>query len=238
MTPRDIKRIDDFYTSALAKFGPSDARSVHWVDTIGQYARFRVLAGIIEKSADLPKNDGSDMIENAEIPAEKLVPRVLDVGCGTGEMYKFFLTEKIPVHYLGIDIVPELVATAQKRFPDGHFVVQDIFDFNNDRPTDPDVPDKKSLTVMPAFDYVLASGALSFKVADNLNYYQSMIRKMFALAKRGLAFNMLNAAGHVDDETYAAYDPKQIAEFCQTLGGHVEIILDYLPQDFTVYMRK
>ena len=145
------------------------------------------MAGIIERTGNCP------------------IPTILDVGCGTGEMYKFFLNEKITVDYTGIDVVPGLVTAAKKRFPDGRFELRDIFDLDNAG---------KPSEIPGIFDYVFASGALSFKVADNLNYYRAMIEKMYALAKHGLAFNMLNAASHVDDETYAAYDPKQIADFC------------------------
>src|SRR5690606_10729201 len=81
---------------------------------------------------------------------------VLDVGCGMGELYKYLLQQQIPVQYTGIDIVPEFIQAAQKHFIDVDFYTQDVFE------------------VESKYDYVLASGALSFKVKDNLNYYQDM----------------------------------------------------------------
>src|SRR5690606_26147041 len=140
--------------------------------------------------------------------------------CGMGELYKYLLQQEIPVEYTGIDIVPEFIASAKKRFPQTVFKVKDIFDLKQ------------------THDYVLASGALSFKVADNANYYQDMIRHMYALANKAVAFNMLDKHVHVDDDTYAAYSPIEIADFCSTIAERVEVVVDYLPQDFTIYMYK
>lgn len=145
---------------------------------------------------------------------------VLDVGCGVGGLYRMLLEKKIPANYTGIDVVPDYIDLARIKFPQGHFECKDIFD-----------TDETS-------DYVLSSGALTFKVADNDAYYMEMIRKMWSIAKKGLAFNMLDRAMHVNDNTYASYDPKEITDFCGILGGRVETIMGYLPQDFTIYIYK
>lgn len=198
MKNRDYNRILDFYQKAYQMYGDRDARSVRWSKVGDQLIRFRALIGV----ADL--SDSS----------------VLDVGCGMGELYKYLLQQEIPVEYTGIDIVPEFIASAKKRFPQTVFKVKDIFDLKQ------------------THDYVLASGALSFKVADNANYYQDMIRHMYALANKAVAFNMLDKHVHVDDDTYAAYSPIEIADFCSTIAERVEVVVDYLPQDFTIYMYK
>ncbi len=88
------------------------------------------------------------------------------------------------------------------------------------------------------WDYVLASGALSFKVKNNKDYYYSIIKKMYACAKKGVAFNMLNKSVHKDDATYAAYDPQEVVNFCKIFCNNVHVITDYLPHDFTAYLYK
>jgi trans-aconitate methyltransferase len=145
---------------------------------------------------------------------------ILDVGCGLGDLYTFLQKNNITVDYTGIDIVPDFIVRARELHPGVRFEARDIF------------------TMKESFDYVLASGALSFKVKDHKKYYFSMIEKMFSLATKGLAFNMLNHDMHVDDDTYASYKPEQVADFCKTLTPNVQIILGYLPQDFTIYMLK
>lgn len=218
LSRRDQKRIEKYYGDSLATYGPESAASVHWTDQLGQYTRFRVLVGIGNLNGQ----------------------SILDVGCGTGEMYKFLHEEKIWPKYHGIDVVPELVEASRERFPEGDFAVADIFDLNP--PGRARNGAQNSKTRNPggySFDFVFASGTLTFKVADNLRYYEMMIEKMWSLARKGLAFNMLRRDVHIDSDIYAAYDPKEIAGFCQNLpGGSVEIVIDYLPQDFTVYVRR
>ncbi len=145
---------------------------------------------------------------------------VLDVGCGLGDLYKFLSQEGIQVDYTGIDIVPEFIDAAKESFPEVRFENKDIFEIDE------------------SFDYCFASGALSFKVHDNDNHYKNMIKKMYELANNAVAFNMLDEATHVDNETYAAYSPKEIVDFCSTFANRVEVVTDYLPQDFTVYLYK
>lgn len=145
---------------------------------------------------------------------------VLDVGSGLGDLYTFLLSLHIHTKYTGIDIVPDFIARAKEQSPSLNFECKDIF------------------AVDTQYDYVLASGAMSFKVKDNQAYYFSMIKKMYSLAKKGLAFNMLNYESHINDETYASYKPEEVAEFCKTFCPNVQIIIGYLPQDFTLYLYK
>jgi trans-aconitate methyltransferase len=198
MDKKDNERLQKFYKEALAIFGDHDARSVHWSSEEGQHTRFLVLSQV----ANLSHRS------------------VLDVGCGLGDFYKFFIDQKIDVDYTGIDIIADFIARAKERFPDGHFECKDI------------------TAVTETYDVVLASGALSFKVTGSLAYHFSVIKKMYDAAKIAVAFNMLNRATHVDDDVYAAYNPTEVVDFCKTFCPRVEIITDYLPQDFTIYLYK
>lgn len=197
MNDDDQKRLRDFYEDALKTYG-TDPRSVHWASEESQKVRFEVL----NKVADLSGK------------------RILDVGCGLGDLYKFFITKEILVNYTGIDIVPAFIDRARERFPGATFRVADIFSVNEQ------------------YDYVLASGALNFAVADSKEYYFAIIKKMFECSQRGLAFNMLNRAEHANDETYVSYDIDEVVAYCKTLTDNVVVVADYLPWDFTVYMYK
>jgi cyclopropane fatty-acyl-phospholipid synthase-like methyltransferase len=198
MLSSDNNRLQKFYKDALSEYGDRDARSVHWSSQQGQLTRFLVLSQI------------------ANLNNQK----VLDVGCGLGDLYQFFLREKIDVNYTGIDIVPNFILRAQERFPSARFDVQNIEDLNE------------------TFDFILASGALSFKVSDYKNFYFSIIKKMYDHARKGVAFNMLNFETHVDDDTYAAYHIEEVQDFCKTFCNDVQVVVDYLPQDFTIYLYK
>lgn len=198
MNDEDTLRLRQFYIEAFKQYGRDDARSVQWTSGREQIQRFKVLFGV-------------DDIAGSSL---------LDVGCGLGAMYKMLLQDEIEVDYTGIDVVPEYIEVARKRYPDARFEAWDIFE------------------VEESFDYVLASGALSFKVENNLEYYQGFIKKMYEVADKAVAFNMLDRRTHVDNEIYASYDIRQIADFCSTICDRVEVVTDYLPRDFTIYLMK
>ncbi len=198
LSDKDYGRIQSFYQESFQKFGDRDARSVRWGNLTDQQKRFAVLSQVTALSGK----------------------SVLDVGCGLGDLYKYFLQQGIEVEYTGIDIVREFVEAAQSRFPQANFMHQDIFDIDQ------------------RFDIVMCSGGLSFKVKDNLSYYQGMIKTMYGLAKQAVSFNMLDNRIHSDDDIYAAYSPIDIADFCHTIAPRVQVVTDYLPQDFTMYMYK
>ncbi len=145
---------------------------------------------------------------------------ILDVGCGLGDYYKFLISKNINVDYTGIDIVPKFIEKAHKFFPSLKFQVKDVSDLDKN------------------YDYILASGAFSFRVEDSKNYYFSLIRKMFEHARYGIAFNMLNSTIHNTDETYFAYNIDEVLVYCKTMTDNVQVVSNYLPQDFTVYMYK
>lgn len=146
--------------------------------------------------------------------------RILDVGSGLGDLYHFLKNQDFRIDYTGIDIVPEMVEEARSKYPGVVFEVRDVFDMNE------------------TFGYVLASGALSFRVENNDAHYQAMIRKMYDLAEVAVAFNMLDKRTHPNTEIYAAYDPQEVADFCSSFAQRVEIATDYLPRDFTIYLYK
>lgn len=148
------------------------------------------------------------------------ISSVLDVGCGFGDLYEYLTRHGNIVDYTGIDIMTEFLDEARLRYPTLSFSEKTIFEIDTQ------------------YDYVIASGALSFKIADYKNFYFTMIEKMYALCNRGVAFNMLRQGVHIDDTEFATYDPDQVVSFCQNFCANVEIHTNYLEHDFTVFLRK
>ena len=135
MPPEDKQRLLDYYENSLKEYG-DNPKSVHWMDQKNQEIRFEIL----NKIADLNNK------------------KILDVGCGLGDLYQFFISKNIGITYTGIDIVPEFIEKAQKSFPDIKFILKDVIEINE------------------KYDYILASGVLSFKFKDSKNYYFHLIK--------------------------------------------------------------
>jgi trans-aconitate methyltransferase len=144
---------------------------------------------------------------------------ILDVGCGFGDLYGYLSEHRIAARYLGIDINPRSVMIARGKYPQGSFEAADFAEYDG-----------------PSADYVLCSGTLTFKIENYEEVYLGFIKKMFSLAEKGCAFNMLKRGAHPDTEEYAAYDPTAIYAFCEKLTKRLTLRQDYLANDFTMYL--
>jgi ubiquinone/menaquinone biosynthesis C-methylase UbiE len=146
---------------------------------------------------------------------------ILDVGCGLGDLYGYLESQLDHFTYTGIDITPGLIHDGHHKYPMANLRVAEIFD----------IPDA-------SVDYVFASGVLSYNIPDYLDKYFRIINKMYTVATKGVAFNMLNKAHHDIDDLFMAYDPEEIAELCTKITKNVVLHQNYMPQDFTVYLYK
>ncbi|MBE1160670.1 class I SAM-dependent methyltransferase [Dyella acidiphila] len=149
--------------------------------------------------------------------------KVLDLGCGYGDLKPFLDQRFADVAYLGIDHMPEFIEEARRRhghLPRTGFVQADILN-----------------AVFPAVDYVLASGAMSYRCSNAL-YPYNLIRQMWDAAERGIAFNLLDARVFPPGSVLCGQDPEAILAFCRTLDPAAELVTGYVVDDFTVLMRR
>ena len=99
---RSQERVASFFRLHLQLHGPN-WRGLGWQSQRSQRRRFAVLSEV-------------GPLANA---------RILDIGCGVGDLYKYLLRRRIPVAYTGFDILPEMIAHARRRYPEAHFEVRD-----------------------------------------------------------------------------------------------------------------
>ena len=146
--------------------------------------------------------------------------RVLDVGCGVGDLYGFMLREGIRAQYTGVDILPEMVAHARERYPDARFEVGDAVEGLG--------PER--------FDYVLCSGAFNVNFGSNLIAVRKILPELLARSARGVAINFLSTRARERDAILYNYDPEAMLAFCRTLTPHVRLVEGYLSNDFTLHL--
>lgn len=148
---------------------------------------------------------------------------VLDVGCGYGDLKNFLDKRFENLTYIGIDQMPEFIATARERYQDS----PDTYFYQTDFTT----------VTFPQFEYVLASGALGYR-CNNPDFYLDMIKKMYETATQAVAFNMLDAARFQEDELLVGHDCEKIMSFCHTLSPRTKMVKGYLDDDFTIMIGK
>lgn len=154
--------------------------------------------------------------------------KVLDLGCGFGEMGNFLSKRYKNVTYKGIDIMPEFIDSGHKLYPQ---LSLEIANFHE-------------LTKTERYDIVLASGVLNSNYGTkekNMDHRRKAIKKMFSLTDNILAFNMLGShprtkVNHSSNVWYA--DSLEILKYCFELTPRVIFRANYHPKDFTIIMYK
>lgn len=148
---------------------------------------------------------------------------VMDLGCGYGDLKPFLDKRFQNINYLGVDFLKEFVIGAEARY--GHLANTQFLqaDF---------------LTAgLPEVDIVIASGSLNYRSQNQLHPWQT-ISHMWEVARKGIAFNLLDSRFFIADDILCGYHPDEVLTFCRQLSPTAEMISGYLPDDFTILMRR
>jgi len=198
----DKKILLDFYKKGIATYS-EDIKALGYGSVESQEVRLRVISEI----GDLGNK------------------RILDVGCGFGDLYTFLHGQSIhPKRYLGIDIISELLDVARKRLPEVEFELVAILDFESTE----------------KFDFVIACGIFGLETPNWQYLFKEQLRKMYDLCEIGVAVDFLSSFTIKGKNPAAHYtNPAKILEFVfKNLSKRVVLRHDYMPNDFTIYIYK
>lgn len=148
---------------------------------------------------------------------------VLDYGCGVGD-FSEYLTP--PTEYIGIDINPQFIEAAKKKFQQRKFICGCVGGI------DPD----KSVFFPDPFDFVIASGIFCYDLGpDTLKAYRSILAHLWSMTKDSLFFNVLRSSKNPENKTFTGGAILSlIPEDCKRWS----IIADYRENDATIVLRK
>lgn len=204
-----LERIVGAYGAAVKRHGPRPG-GVGWSSEVGQMLRLRVLLRLLDAAPP-------------GVPVS-----VHDLGCGYGAAWPLLATREAPrvCAYTGYDICRPMVARARALYgadPRARFLLADG-------------PAEDA-------DYGIVSGTFNYRDGESdtawRDYLESSLAAFAEACRKGLAFNLLHrrTAKHIARMYYA--DPAEVAAFARTIarGGTVEVIDDYLADDFTVLVR-
>lgn len=197
---KKLKKIKAYYENNIAK-GLPEYGILGWESEEAQRLRFDVLL-------DNVKLDGK---------------RLLDVGCGTGNLLEYINSKEIHVHYTGVDILEKMVEIAKGKRLDADFRRLDIF---KDNVFDPD-----------SFDIIYASGIFNLNLGNNREFLANALKLFFSLSCGSVVFNLLHYASPDREEKYYYFHPddvKQILAGFDSLLKNTVFIESYLKNDFTV----
>jgi len=159
----------------------------------------------------------------ALIPNDGSRYKILDVGCGLGSLVDCLEHSDLNFEYLGIDINPRLIEKCKEVYPEYEFqLLNEDFDYD-----------------CLVYDYALMSGVFNHIRTDGneKNFMQSMIGKYFALAKKGVVWNLLTDRVEYNTDHNVNYNVLETLEFCYSLTNSVAMMNTHLrfEASFAIY---
>ena len=179
-------------------------------DSQQQYLRFRELINIIE-------------LKNYD--------KVLDVGCGLGDLSKYLRRRKFNVRYLGVDFIDGFIKTAKKKYENNRtkFLRLDI----------------KNKNFPKKHDWLILSGLFNDQKKNADKFMFQIIKKMFKSANKGIAFNGLSKYVDYEDKSLFYSYPDKVFQFCiKNLSKYAILKTNYqlkkntIPFEYTIAVFK
>jgi cyclopropane fatty-acyl-phospholipid synthase-like methyltransferase len=172
-------------------------------------ARYRVMLDLIAGEGDRPAT-------------------LLDFGCGASHLYEYLRAQqRSNITYSGLDLSPLFLACSRRKFP--HLTYYELDILEDDR--------------LPTFDYIVMNGLFTAKCElsfeDMLAYFQRLVRRVFANARKGLAFNVMSKQvdWERDDLFHVPFD--LLASFLtREVSRHVVFRHDYGLYEYTTYVYR
>jgi SAM-dependent methyltransferase len=210
MKPADREDLVAFFRNLLEQHGP-----VPQALDLGlrprQDVRFGVLGALLESRT------------NAS---------VLDVGCGLGDLCGFLRAKGWNGKYVGIDIVPELIDNARKRFPNEDFRVLDLAAQVAESPPD-------QLPGLEA-DFVYESGIFNYTLPSRteLANANTMLSAMFSACRVAVVCDWMSSFVDFVKPGTCHWSPETVLIMSRRLTRRITLRMDYLPFEFAVTLWK
>lgn len=149
--------------------------------------------------------------------------RVLDLGCGLGAFYPLLLERFGALDYTGVDLVPEMIAHAARKYPRARFLCRDL----------------ATAGLEETFDYVLICGVFNNAMPDAGGFMRELLTAGFKHCRLGMGFNFLSTHVNFTDPEMAYHDPAQVLDFCiQNLTRKVVLHHHYERVDVAVFAYR
>ncbi len=147
---------------------------------------------------------------------------VLEVGCGFGDLGVHVQARFPGIRYTGVDLSPRMIEEARRCHPALEFSCCDLMA----------MPDGAQ------YDVVLAQGIFYLLREDADARTKAMIEKMYALARKAVAFSAISSWTPRKTSGEHYLDPATLLETCRTMTSKVVLRHDHLPNDVAVYLYK
>lgn len=195
------------YSNRLRQFNtPNEASG--YANRYTQHFRFKILTEIADLYGRSPL-------------------RILDYGCGTGELLDYLICQGFRGDYVGVDLNPDVIAYSKKRFKDKpkarFLVIRNARECRRHRP-----------------DFTFISGVFNDAVPNSESHLIRTVHELFTVSKQGLAFNALSRLQcQKKDRGFAYFDPARLLrDFLRRSTPFVTLRHDYRMGNFSMFLKK
>lgn len=156
---------------------------------------------------------------------------VLEIGCGVGGTLQDMIDQKVPFeHYMGVDVMPEFLQEAKKRFVDHRdrtmFVFGDMTILHHNPPVD-------FIIVCGAFDYLVGSQE------ETLEFIKSSVRAMYRKCNIGIGFDFFLPYQTKPRDTDPLVNPADMLHWLRTeISERALIDMSFAPHAATAFAWK
>jgi cyclopropane fatty-acyl-phospholipid synthase-like methyltransferase len=195
----DETDIAAYYDALVDRYG-HDPRAVDATSSEALDVRYSALAGV----ADLTGK------------------RVLEVGCGFGDLGVHLAARFGAVRYTGIDVSARMIEVGHEAHPSLDLRHASFADF----------------TPGERYDVVLAQGIFYLLGHDAERKAQALIQRMFEVAQEAVAFTAISTWGDAPEAGEYRVDPVALLAWARTLTRSLTVRHDYHPGDVCFYLYK
>ena len=153
--------------------------------------------------------------------------RILDVGCGMGNLLEYMNERNVNCSYTGVDILQCMIDSAKSKNLKADFHCLDIF---KDKPFQNE-----------SFDLIYASGIFNLNLGNNKEFLFNALNLFLDLSSSIVAFNLLHSDSPNKEDQYYYFHPDDVKQIVEEISDRVQkinIVEHYLQNDFTVILYK
>lgn len=163
------------------------------------------------------------LLSSVDLDGKKL----LDVGCGTGNLLEHINSKGLKVDYTGVDILEKMIDIAAGKKLNGVFMHLDIF--------------KNNIFGSNSFDVVYTSGIFNLNLGNNREFLKNALELFMDISRDAVVFNLLHVGSPDREDKYFYFRPDEVRDMLEPYVdrlSEVRFIEAYLKNDFTVMLRK
>lgn len=161
------------------------------------------------------------------IPAELKTAglSLLDVGCGYGGLLAHAREKGFQIQYTGIDAASNLVDAGRMQHPESQWIHGDVLTLNSE----------------PTYDFVACNGILTQKLHTSQDamdaYANTLAKKLFAICRRGVAFNVMSTHVNFTKDNLYHRDPAEFLGYClREITWDAKLDHSYPLYEYTIFL--